>query len=225
MLLEGIMALSVLSIVASGLDFSTYKSIVFPQIKGMASNPILAFALALGSVMQYSIGIPKVYGTVFGILLVEGFVVTTLDTSVRLCRYLLEELWSIIFKKVPALFKSYLFNAFLVVGISYLLAITNSISKIWPIFGTANQLLAAFVLIVAAVWLSARKKPIWFVTIPAAFMLVTTIASLIYLLVIKYFKEGNIPLIISDVVLLALSIGFVILIISKFTQRKTATAG
>jgi len=224
MLLEGVMALAVLSVVAAGLDFSTYRQIVFPAVKGMTSNPILAFALALGTVMHYSIGIPKVYGTVFGILLVEGFVVTTLDTSVRLCRYLLEELWSILFKNVPPLLKSYLFNALLVVAVSYVLAVTNSITKVWPIFGTANQLLAAFVLIVAAAWLSARRKPTWFVAVPAAFMLVTTIASLIYLLVEKYLKAGNIPLVVSDLILLVLSIGFIIMIIRRFFMKPYSPA-
>lgn len=42
---------------------------------------------------------------------------------------------------------------------------------LWPLFGATNQLLAGFAFIVIAAWLIARKKPIWFLIIPAIFML------------------------------------------------------
>ena len=42
---------------------------------------------------------------------------------------------------------------------------------LWPLFGATNQLLAGFAFIVIAAWLIARKKPIWFLIIPALFML------------------------------------------------------
>ncbi len=225
MLLEGLFAVGVLTVLAAGLEFDTYRSIVFPAAGSVAkSNPILAFALAFGTMVESTIRLPKVYGTVFGILLVEGFVVTTLDTSVRLCRYLLEELWSIAFKTVPGLLRSYLFNAGLVVVVSFLLAMTNSITKIWPVFGSANQLLAALVLIVVAVWLANNKRPTWFATWPAAFMLVTTIASLTYLLVTKYLKSGNVPLVVADGVLLLLAIGFVVMLTRRFLLRGNTQA-
>jgi len=107
--------------------------------------------------MDKSLGIDPIYGTIFGILLVEGFVVTTLDTAVRLNRYLLEEVWQVIFKNVPAIMKSYLFNAFLCVFLMYILAYTNAFAAIWPIFGSANQLLASLALI-AVVCLAGEKK-------------------------------------------------------------------
>lgn len=224
MLLEGVLAVCVLCVVGAGIDFARYRDIVFPAVPGAAGNPILAFALALGAVLQEALGVPQVYGTIFGILLVEGFVVTTLDTSVRLCRYLLEELWAALFRKVPALLKSYLFNAGLVVAVSYLLAASNSIDKVWPIFGSANQLIAAMVLVVAAAWFRYRGKPVWFLTIPAALLLVTTIASLVYLLVVKYWKAMNIPLIAADLLLIALSAGFVVMIFRQFGEKPSPTA-
>ncbi|MFH1537442.1 MAG: carbon starvation CstA family protein [bacterium] len=224
MLLEGLFAVAVLSVVAAGISFGNYKEIVFPTVPGTPGNPILAFALGTGVVINRALGIPLVYGTVFGILLVEGFVVTTLDTAVRLTRYLLEELWGIVFKTVPRILKSYIFNAALIVGIAYLMALGNSINKIWPIFGAANQLLAALVLIVVAVWLSQRKKRTWFVTIPAAFMLVTSISSLVYLLLNKYLKTQNWPLVISDLLLMALSAGVIVMLVQRFFLKPQAAA-
>jgi carbon starvation protein len=93
MLLEGLLAIGVLVAVGCGLMFQDYMNIVFPTGPGARSNPILAFAAGAGGLLDKGLGISPVYGTVFGILLVEGFVVTTLDTAVRLNRYLFEELW------------------------------------------------------------------------------------------------------------------------------------
>ncbi len=217
MLLEGVLAVGVLCIVASGLSFGSYRDIVYPAAQGVPGNPILAFALSVGNVMEGALGIHKVYGTVFGILLVEGFVVTTLDTAVRLNRYLFEELWAVVFRnKTPKILKSYIINAGFVVAICYLMARGNTITKVWPVFGAANQLLAALVLVVVAVWLSMRKKPTWFVTVPAAFMLVTTIASLVYMLFHTYLKTQNWSLVVADVLLLALSGGVIVMLLQRF---------
>ncbi|MEW5944795.1 MAG: carbon starvation CstA family protein [bacterium] len=228
MLLEGVLAVGVLSVVAAGIEFGEYTRIVFPDREaaaaGARSNPILAFALAMGALMHGSLGLPRDYGTVFGILLVEGFVVTTLDTAVRLNRYLLEELWAILFRKPPAVLRSYVTNAGLVVALAYLLTLGSSIDRIWPIFGASNQLLAALVLIAVAVWLVNRRKPVWFVVLPALFMTVTTIASLVYLLAEKHLKTMNYPLIVSDALLIALSAGVLVMLFLRFFRGTDAAA-
>ena len=69
---------------------------------GVKSNPILGFSLAAGQLFNRGLGIPVALGTVFGILLVEGFVITTLDAAVRLNRYLFEELWRSSSRAAPA---------------------------------------------------------------------------------------------------------------------------
>ncbi|MEW6408703.1 MAG: carbon starvation CstA family protein, partial [Nitrospirota bacterium] len=165
MLLEGLLAVVVLLAVASGLSFTEYIKIVFPE--GGKSNPILAFSLSMGSILDKGFSIPIYAGAIFGILLVEGFLITTLDTAVRLNRYLLEELWSVIFKNPPRVLRSYLFNAGLSVALMFSFAYTQAFLAIWPIFGSANQLLAALTLIAVSVWLISRGMPSWFTLIPA----------------------------------------------------------
>ncbi|MBI4809987.1 MAG: carbon starvation protein A, partial [Ignavibacteriales bacterium] len=61
MLLEGILALCVILLISSGMDYEKYKSIVYPATGG--SNAPLAFALGLGNILYKSIGLPVVYGT------------------------------------------------------------------------------------------------------------------------------------------------------------------
>ncbi|HYF93793.1 MAG TPA: carbon starvation CstA family protein [Symbiobacteriaceae bacterium] len=216
MILESLLAVVVLLAVAGGLKFDVYQSIVYPTAKGVASNPMLAFSLSMGMLLNKAIGTPVAFGTVFGILMVEGFVVTTLDTAVRLNRYLFEELWTVAFKgKAPAFMKSYLFNAGLSVVIMFYLGYTNVFQMIWPIFGSANQLLAALSLIAVTVWLAHRKKPTWFTIIPAVFMLITTLVALYKLLMTKYLPAANWPLVVTDVILIVMSIGVSILALSK----------
>ena len=80
---------------------SPTASIVFPAFTGAKSHPTLAFAAGTGGLLDKSFGILPVYRNIFGILLVECFVVTILDTAARLNLYLFEELRQFIFKNVP----------------------------------------------------------------------------------------------------------------------------
>jgi len=222
--LEYPLAIGVLVAVGCGIAFTDYSNIVFPTIAGTKSNPILAFAAGAGGLLDKGLGIPPVYGTIFGILLVEGFVITTLDTAVRLNRYLLEELWQVIFKNVPAIMKSYLFNALLCVILMFVLAYYNAFLVIWPIFGSANQLLAALALIAVSVWLVKRNKNAWFTVLPALFMMATTLYSLAALLFNTYIPKHNVMLAVVDVLLIIFSLGVIILSYKKWRELRTGVA-
>ena len=77
-----------------------YLAVVYPAVG--PSNPVLGFALGAGRLMHDAFPVlPVAVAVVFAILMVEGFVVTTLDSSVRLCRYLLEEFWRFAFAGAP----------------------------------------------------------------------------------------------------------------------------
>ncbi|NLH48568.1 MAG: carbon starvation protein A [Myxococcales bacterium] len=221
MLLEGLLALVVLIAVGSGVDFTHYVNIVHPDKGG---NPILGFALGMGGLLYKGLGINVVIGTVFGILMVEGFVVTTLDTAVRLNRYLIEELWSLLFKQVPAIMKNYLFNSSLCVLAMYGLARTNTIMDLWKIFGSANQLLAALTLIAVSAWLALKGRKFWVTLIPAAFMMVMTMTALVFVFFKDYLPKSNWVLMSADVLLLALSLCVLVMSIKFISQNKSGGA-
>jgi carbon starvation protein len=218
MLLESLLAVCVLLALSVGLSFVDYKSIVWPSDPLIRSNPILGFSLAAGNLFHQGVGIPISLGTVFGILLVEGFVITTLDAAVRLNRYLFEELWVILFKNPKPFLKNYWFNSLLTVVFMFVLAYSNAFSVLWPIFGTANQLLAALALITVASWLVLKGKKYFFALLPALFMLATTITALVILL-LDYLKTGNYILIAVDILLLLLSLGVVVLAVNIFIKK------
>lgn len=213
MLLEGLLALCVILIISGGMDFEKYKALVYPVQGG--SNAPLAFALGLGNILHLGLGLPVIFGTIWGILLLEGFLVTTIDALVRLSRYLFEELWSTLFQNPPAILKSRIFNSFLVIAGFLTLTFSNAYLKIWPIFGAANQLLAALTMIAITAWLAQKSRQYWFTAIPAAFMLITTLTALVILLG-RYIRFESWTLVATDIVLLGLSGGVVILTFRYF---------
>lgn len=220
MLLEACLALGVLAAIGS-FDFKHYFNIVFPSDPTMKSNPVLAFSLGMGNLLSKGFSLPNYIGTVFGILLVEGFVVTTLDTAIRLNRYLFEELWSVIFKKPAKIFRTYIFNSAICVLLMFGLAYKNAFLSIWPIFGSANQLLAALALIAISLWLINKRKKYLFALLPAIFMMLTSIYSLIYLLQHKYLPARNYILTTADILLIILSLGVIILSGKKMKKHNT----
>ena len=207
MLLESLMACAVLGIIIVGLDFIEYKELVYPA--SGQGNPILAFALAMGHGLHRGLGLPIVFGVLFGMLLLEGFLVTSLDVAVRLNRYLFEELWQVFWQKPPRFLMHHWFNSALAVGLMFVLAYYNTVATIWTIFGTANQLLASMTLMVVSFWLLNNGRKVWYTLIPACFMMVTTFTMLIILMVSRYIPEHNISLIVADSILLGLAVGMV----------------
>ncbi len=221
MLLESMLSVCVLLALGAVMAFSDYKAIVWPTDPAVKSNPILGFSLAAGRLFHQGLGIPVALGTVFGILLVEGFVITTLDAAVRLNRYLFEELWSIVFKKAPRFLRHYWVNSGLSVVLMWMLAYSNAFNALWPIFGTANQLLAAMALLTVSAWLLLRRRKNWYTLVPAVFMIVTTLVSLGILLA-GYVRTRNYILIGADALLFALSAGVVVLFLKTFLKRRGA---
>jgi carbon starvation protein len=214
MLTEGLLAVLVIVTVGSSLSFGDYMTIVWPS-EG-AGNPILAFALAMGHLLHQTFGLSVAFGAVMGILVVEGFLITTLDTAVRLNRYLLQELWNTLFANPPKLVKSLWFNSALAVGLMLILAVKDSYKAIWPLFGSTNQLLAALALIAVSVWLHRAGRKYWFTIIPALAMIVTTIVALTYTLINNYLPKENYLLAATDIVLLALAVGVLWLSIREY---------
>ena len=112
---------------------------------------------------------------------------TTLDTATRINRYISEELFKI---------KNRYFSTLIVVILSGFLALakdkynTPLWKKIWPAFGASNQLVAALALFVISCWLLSKNKPTKFTLYPAIFMLITTLAALIYQ-VFTYVKSAD----------------------------------
>jgi carbon starvation protein len=222
MLLESLLAVGVVLAVGSSLAYGDYSNLVWTPPPGAKSNPILAFSLGIGHLVERTLGFPTAYGTIFGILLVEGFVITTLDAAVRLNRYLLEELWRAVLPKPPKFLTWHWVNSGISVALMWLFA-GNPFTDNWKLFGTGNQMLAAISFMAVTAWLLGRRRPTLFATIPGAFMVATTLASLA-VLAPEFFRAGQTLLFVSDLALAGLSIALVAIAVRAYKRIRKAVA-
>ena len=127
------------------------------------------FINALGIPIEMALGIVAV--------LVASFAATTLDTATRLQRYVVQEIGSTM--SIEPLKNKYLATSFAVIlgGAMAMIpgpsgAMGTGGLLLWPLFGATNQLLAGLAFMVIVFYLWRRNKPIWFVAIPMAIMLI-----------------------------------------------------
>jgi len=139
-------------------------------------NPIRAFAAGYGKLIESLPGLTLTIGSFFGMIMLNAFVLTTLDTGTRIGRFITTELMG---KKVPPLKNRWIASLFILVFAS-ILGGTEGYKAIWPIFGASNQLVAALALIVISSYLVGIKRPKKFTVYPAIFMLLTTLGALVY---------------------------------------------
>src|SRR5690606_14031210 len=141
-------------------------------------GPVSLFAEGLGTMIT-SLGIPEGFAIGFVALTVSAFALTTMDTCTRLARFTLQEYFEDVKGPVGRTFATnrYISTAVVVI-VSILLLQSGGFSTLWPIFGSANQLLAALALLAIAVWLIKKNVNATFVTIPMFFMFTVTLSSL-----------------------------------------------
>ncbi|MDE6455021.1 MAG: carbon starvation protein A, partial [Dysosmobacter sp.] len=131
--------------------------------------------------------IPGTYDILFTLLVLtySAFCLTSLDTATRLARFMFQEFWLDGSKgETPENvtgYKKILSNIYVSTAITVVLGVLlglNGYEKIWALFGSANQLLAALGLLAVATWLGNIGKNNKMFLIPMGFMLVVTIFSL-----------------------------------------------
>lgn len=117
----------------------------------------------------------------FAIMFEALFILTTIDAGTRIGRFLLQETMGRVyapFARPDWLPGSILASAVITGGWGVLIH-TGSIETIWPMFGIANQLLAALALGLVTTWLvnTGRGKYAWVTVPPMAFVVVTTVTA------------------------------------------------
>ncbi|MGN1193799.1 MAG: carbon starvation protein A [Dorea sp.] len=175
-------ALAIISLCAVGYIWANYAS-------GETVTPTVVFATGISKMLS---SIPGLAGTekiayTLLVLTVSVFCLTSLDTATRLARYMFQEFWlepGETYKDVTG-YKKVLTNPFVATLITVVLGIGLGITgyaNIWPLFGAANQLLAALGLLAVATWLGKAGRNNKMFYIPMAFMLIVTITSLCFTL-------------------------------------------
>ena len=144
-----------------------------------------AVTLALGIAKIFD-GIPGLRGLMkywyhFAIMFEALFILTTIDTGTRVARFLVGEFGGRFYRKLeePNWLPGSIVTSVLVVAAWAAFIWSGSISTIWPMFGIANQLLAAVALCVATTIIinSGKAKYAWVTLLPLSFVATTTFVA------------------------------------------------
>ncbi|MBE3575149.1 MAG: carbon starvation protein A [Firmicutes bacterium] len=136
------------------------------------------------------------------------FVLSTIDAGTRVGRYLLQEAGGLIWKpmaNVNWMPGALLAGALMSFAWGYLVY-GGTIATIWPLFGTANQLLGAMTLAIGTTLLvhMGKRRYAWVTAVPLAFMTVTTVSAGILNIVQNYLPKGNYLLAVLSAIIVIL---------------------
>lgn len=123
--------------------------------------------------------------TLFAAVWVSTFALTTLDTTNRLGRYIIQEMALPLKEKNPGVYKlfSNKWVASIVIAFTGLfLARSGGYTVLWPAFSGANQLLASVVMLTVTIWVKKKLDPKYTLTvfIPGIILWVTVTAALVW---------------------------------------------
>jgi carbon starvation protein len=151
----------------------------------VSGRPGGAVSLAVG-IAQIFTGLPGMRGLMdywyhFAIMFEALFILTTIDTGTRVARFLVQEFLGQFYAPMARQewIPGAVFSTLLVVfGWAYFIW-TGNISTIWPMFGIANQLLAAVALAVGTTIIinEGKSKYAWVTIVPLAFVSITTLSA------------------------------------------------
>jgi carbon starvation protein len=127
--------------------------------------------------MMAKLGLPETVGITLMGVFIASFAGTTLDTSTRIQRYVVSELANDL--RIPLFANRWIATTFVVLTAAGLAFATGAdgtgAMKLWPLFGTANQLLAALALLVVTLYLKSKGGMKYIVVgLPCLIMLVIT---------------------------------------------------
>lgn len=199
MLLESLLAVLVIVIVGS-LPNLKQTGVLDSALANMAladtATPFTKFSAGVtGLVAQ--LGLPQSWGLCIMTMFVSALALTSLDAVARISRMSFQEFFEVEEGETPSRLVSVLTNKYVSTLISlffgYLLSLGGYVN-IWPLFGSANQLLAAMVLVSLAVFLKVTGRKGFMLYVPMVLMFIVTMTALvqaIYAIVMKLFVTGG----------------------------------
>jgi len=146
-----------------------------------------------GGAVSLAVGMARIFSSIpgfrslmsywyhFAIMFEALFILTTIDAGTRVGRFILQEMLGKVWKPLGRTdwLPANLFSSGVVVFFWGYFIDTGSISTIWPMFGTANQLLATIALTVGTSFLinNGKLRYSWITVIPLLFVGVTTLTA------------------------------------------------
>lgn len=219
---EGSLALAAILACTAGLGSSDAWHAAYASYGAASGGALGNFVNGVGHFIS-NLGIPATLGATFAVVVVVTFAGTTMDTGVRLQRYIVEEISELAgFKKLVGRI-NILTTIAVVVPMALSLAPGGdkgfAFGHLWTLFGTTNQLTAGLALSVIGVWVLARKRNPLATIVPLVFLLFVTVWALLLNLG-DYFAKGDWLLLGMDFVIFVLAIWLIIEAFTAFNRER-----
>ena len=195
---EGLLALGAIIATTAGFQSLAQWEEVY---ESFSSGGVPVFVEGGANLVNAGLGIPAGLSATILATMAVLFAATTMDTGVRLMRFVVQEVGELAKVKVNVLV-----STLIVVAIAAALTFSQGGDGsggmlIWPLFGTTNQLMAALTMGVITVMLIRKRRPFLPVLIPMAFVLVMSLyAALVQ--VFGFFQDGEWLLFSLNVIIL-----------------------
>jgi carbon starvation protein len=203
---EGLLALGAIIATTAGYRTLTEWESVYSAFN---EGGVAAFVEGGGAILNAGLGIPTSLSATILATMAVLFAATTMDTGVRLQRFVVQEIGQIAGIKLGTVVATIIVLA-VCLGLAFGAGADGSGGMvIWPLFGTTNQILAGLTLSILAVMLIRKRRPVLPIMIPLVFVLFVSVYALLIQLG-GFYAEGNWLLLIMDVVILIAAVWVII---------------
>ena len=220
---EGLLAICAIIAVTAGFATRADWEATYSTF---GTTGIDTFVLGGSAIVAAGTGLPIGFAATLLAVMAVLFAGTTMDTGVRLQRYIVQE-WGTIYN-LPVLQNGYV-ATFIAVGACLALAFGAGGADgqggmlIWPLFGTTNQLLAGLTLLVISVMLVKRGRRYAFTLVPMIFVTTMSFLAALYQLW-DLFTTGQYFLATLDVLIVIAAIFVILESTSAFLRERRQAA-
>src|SRR5690625_4684068 len=213
---EGLLALGTIVATTSGFaTLAAWEEVYSAFGEGGAG----AFVAAGGGILNAGLAIPESLSATILATMAVLFAATTMDTGVRLQRFVTAEIFELFGIKLNVAMATLIV---LVTGFGLAFSAGGDGRGgmiIWPLFGTTNQLLAALTMSILAIILLRMKRPVWPVMIPLVFVFFVSLYAAIIQLG-QFIAEGNWLLVVIDAIILIAAVWVVLAAASSMVRTR-----
>jgi carbon starvation protein len=195
---EGMLALAAIICTTAGFATLVDWEAMYSQYGG---GSVVAFVQGGDAILIAGLGMPEQLGATMLATMAILFAATTMDTGLRLQRYVVQEAGDLAGFRLGTV-------AGTLVALAFCLALAFGAGGegaggmvIWPLFGTTNQLLAGLTLAIISAMLIKLGRPIRYTVVPLAFLLFMTVYAL-FVQLGQFYREQNWLLLVMDIVIL-----------------------
>lgn len=220
---EGSLALAAILAATAGFASLTDWQAVY---SAFGQGGVGAFVDGGAYIIHNGLGLDMTTAATLLTVMAALFAGTTMDTGLRLQRYIFQE-WGSIYQqewmKKPSWATGLSVASCLLLAFGAGGASGTGGLIIWPLFGTTNQLLAGLTLLVITVILVRLKRPAIYTLLPLVFLLVMTVLALLTQLR-TFYEQGNYFLLGLDIVVLGAALLVIMECLATLKRLRQETA-